>query len=444
MVQAEVSIGMKQLIILALVLVALTSFVYFYEIVGEEKREEARKLEERLLRLEPEEILGLEILREGIETLMIQREGEDWALKKPLETPADESSVDTLLRNLTEARRARTFENPGASLREYGLDDPAIRLAIETEDARKVLLVGKKDYTGTELYVKFENEPQVFLSSGLILSSLDKELMDWRDKSILAFDRDRLQELRIQRASEEIVLVKLEENWSLSAPIQELADSGTVSGLLSTLGTGKAQRFVAEEAGNLADYGLDQPSAVVRVREEGEDTWRKLEIGSEQEDEVFARNPERPAVFTLQKDVLKDLFQDLWEFRAKEVVSVDQDSVARITVELHGRKIIARREEFKWILEAPEDHKDKEVLAYRFWYPIEDIEFESISDNETAEFPQNAIRVLLTLKDGSERSYEFARRDEQYFARQVQTGRTGQISKDDYEKLNFEVEEITG
>jgi len=435
---------MKKLAILALLLLGLTSFVYFYEISGEEKREKARELEERLLRLEEDQIQGLTIVTAGRPTVVLKREGEGWTLKEPLETPADQVTVDNLLRNLTDARRARTFESIGTSAGEYGLEDPPIRLTVETTDTRKVLLVGNKDYTGNELYVKFEGEPQLFLSSGLILSSLDKELLDWRDKSILSFDRGKLQELRIQRASEKIVLVKVADQWSLKAPIEELADDGTVSGLLSTLESGRVQRFVSEGSEDLTEFGLASPSVVVSVREEGQDQWRELEVGSQSEDEVFARNPSMPAIFTVEKDVLKDLFQDVWEFRAKEVVNVDQDEIAKITIDLGKTKIAARHEEYKWILEEPEEDKDKEVLAYKFWYPIEDIEFEAISDDRNEVFPQSEIRVLLTLKDGTERSFEFAVHGDQYLARQVESGRQGRISKEDFEKLNLEVVDITG
>jgi len=434
---------MKKLGILTLLLVSLAAFVYFYEIVGEEKREEARQLEEELIRIDEDDISGLKVTRLGSSPdISLKRHGEGWLLEEPLETPADKATVDALLRNLTGAKRIRTFENVGESAQEYGLVEPAHRLTVEGLNEVKVLLIGNKDFTGDEIYVQFEGEPQVFLTSAILLNSLDKELLDWRDKRILTFDRDRLQEIRIQRASEEIVLVKKGDDWSLTVPITEPADEGTVSSAISTLETGSAVEFVAEEASDLAEFGLESPTMVVGVREEGQDSWQQLELGAQMEDKVYARNSQRSSIFTVEKDVLKDLFQEVWDFRSKDVVDVDQSEIARLVVDGKASRISVRHEDYKWILDAPDEGEEKEVLAYKFWYPIDDIEFESIQDG-ISEFPTADVRILLTLEDGSEKSFEFARRGEEYLARQVESGRQGVISKESFEKLNFKVEDIT-
>ena len=54
---------MKKVGVLFIIFLALAAFVYFYEIVGEIDREEARSLEESLLRTRQAEITAVEILR---------------------------------------------------------------------------------------------------------------------------------------------------------------------------------------------------------------------------------------------------------------------------------------------------------------------------------------------------------------------------------------------
>jgi len=53
---------LKKVGILFIIFLALAAFVYFYEILGEGEREEARSLEESLLRTRQEEITAVEIL----------------------------------------------------------------------------------------------------------------------------------------------------------------------------------------------------------------------------------------------------------------------------------------------------------------------------------------------------------------------------------------------
>jgi hypothetical protein len=182
---------------------------------------------------------------------------------------------------------------------------------------------------------------------------------------------------------------------------------------------------------------------VIRLREKGEDSWVQLDVGSQQEETFFAKNSQGAAVFTVEKKIPQDLFQELWEFRAKEVVDVEQDKVARVAVVRNDDEIVARREEYKWILERPEANKDEEALAYKFWYPIDDIDFETI-DDDVETFPEPEIQIVVTMTDGTVRNFEFARRGDGYVARQVETGRQGEISQDNFEKLNFKVEDITG
>ena len=54
---------MKKIGALLLIFLGLAAFVYFYEIEGQKTREEAKKLEESLLRSEQEDIIGLELSR---------------------------------------------------------------------------------------------------------------------------------------------------------------------------------------------------------------------------------------------------------------------------------------------------------------------------------------------------------------------------------------------
>ena len=64
---------MKKIGVLFVIFLALAAFVYFYEIVGEREREEARSLEESLLRTQREEITAVEILRPQQESILLSK-----------------------------------------------------------------------------------------------------------------------------------------------------------------------------------------------------------------------------------------------------------------------------------------------------------------------------------------------------------------------------------
>lgn len=434
---------MKKIVVLLVIFLGLGAFVYFYEIRGKGDREEAQRLEESLLRIQESEVTGLVIERPEKETVRLAREGDNWVLAAPLKTTADGTTVSSFVRTLENARRIRSFAaEEAAKLEDYGLDSPRLTLRVKTADGEKVVQVGNEDFTGSNVYVRVEGEPEIFLTGKTLFSSADKELFDWRNKEVLAFDRDKVKIVEISRGTEEIRLSKQGEEWKLEAPLQEPADRGAVSSLLSTLSTARVQAFVSEAPESLAQYGLDRPAVTLRLQQEGEDRWRSLYVGKKQEEAYFAANPDRSPVFTIRDTLYEKLTEDVWEYRQKKVVNVDQDKVSQVTLKRDGEEIVVRHDDFKWIVEQPESYKGREALSYKFWYPIEDIEFTSIQDHPAGQFPAPEVVLVLKLDDGSSRNFEFARQGDRHLARQADTGRQGTISQEAYEKLTFQLEEI--
>ncbi len=440
---------MRKLIGLALVFVALAAFVYFYEIVGEEARENARELEESLFRIEEDEVAALGITRTGTEPVRLKKSDDKWNLEAPIEASADLATVDALLRSIDRAKRAKAFDDTAGQLEAYGLGSPQSSLSVEAQEVTKVLELGSKDYTGSQIYVRFEGEQTVYLTTASLLTSLEKDLIDWRNKDAMSFDLGKVEEIQIERAKDRIELVKREETWFLESPVSENADDGKVSSLLSLLESAEAETFVTEEAEHLGEYGLQDPKVIVRVREAGEEAWRQLEVGAKAggesgEDETwFARDPQRTSVFTLKKGLLDDLERDVWEFRDKDVIDVKQDEVQKLTIKQKHSEIVLRREDFKWIVESPEDFKDRDAQSYKIWYPIDDIEFESIDDQEGS-IPDPDVEIRITLADGTSRTYRFQQEGETYWALKVDSGQKGTISGQNFKKLKVSPEEIVG
>jgi len=436
---------LKKVAVLFVIFFALAAFVYFYEIVGESEREEARSLEESLLRTRQEEITAVEILRSQEEGILLSKEGEEWMLERPVKTSADNSTVDVLLRDLSRATRDRTFPEGGTRLEEYGLHEPPITLKIQADDKEQMLLIGNKDFTGSHVYVQFQGEPEVFLTSQVLFLTAGKELMEWRDKKVLDIHRDKIQAIEVINSANTIRIIQQDEEWHLESPIQERADQNSVSSLLSTIELGEAQEFVSDEPGELKSYGLDPPTATIRVRHEEEEGWRTLELGQQKGEFFLARNPERASVFTVSQEIRDKLSQEVLVFRDKDVLDVEQNQIARIVIhKKEDEEIALSYEDYKWIVESPDAQKDQEALAYKFWYPITEIRFLSIQDEESdlMNFPEPDVEVIVTLNDGSQRTFIFAGGGDRYLAQKVESGRQGTISQEDFEKLHFKIEDI--
>jgi hypothetical protein len=436
---------MKKVGVLFVIFLALAAFVYFYEIVGGREREEASSLEESLLRTQQEEINLVEILRPQREGILLSKEGEEWRLDHPVKTSADQSTVDVLLRDLSQATRERTFPEGGARVEEYGLHEPPMTLRIQSGDKEQTLLIGNKEFTGNQIYVQFQGEREVFLTSQVLFSTAGKELMEWRDKRVLVMDRDKIRTIEVTNSANTIRIIRQDEEWYLESPIQERADQNGVSSLLSTVEFGEVQDFVSDEPEELKPYGLDSPTVTIRVQHEDQEGWRTLELGQQKGEYSLARNPERVSVFTVSQEIRDKLSQEVLAFRDKDVVDVEQSEIARIVIQRKEDEEIALRfEDYKWIVESPDAQKDQEALAYNFWYPINEIRFASIQDGESdvMSLPEPDVKLSVTLNDGGQRTFVFAAEGDRYRALKVESGRQGTISQEDFEKLHFKVEDI--
>ncbi len=197
---------------------------------------------------------------------------------------------------------------------------------------------------------------------------------------------------------------------------------------------------------DLKPYGLDQPRLVLRIQQEGDANWRVLEIGGADEETITARDASRELVFEIKPSVIEKLEEPVWDYRYKQIVDLEQEDVDR--VQIRGKEEISiQREGEDFTIHEPEAQRGQKTAVYKFWYPLSEIKFAAIDDAPSASddprFLQPSIAIDITLKDGTVRQLQFSQQDEQYFARLLESGRSGRITKEDFEKLQLEAANLT-
>lgn len=75
-------------------------------------------------------------------------------------------------------------------------------------------------------------------------------------------------------------LKKSGDGWNLLEPLEDKADTATISGMLTTLVGARYARVVDEAPSDLKQYGLDTPFIKVRVRKDSASPWQELHIGN--------------------------------------------------------------------------------------------------------------------------------------------------------------------
>ncbi len=433
---------MKKIVLLLIVFAGLGAFVYFYEIKGGEERQAAQELEESLLRVTDEEIDALIVQRPGAEPIELRRVEDLWQITAPIQAEVDRFVVDALARDVANARRLRTLEDVSGQMADFGLEEPRLTLTMQAGDRTETVKVGAQDYTGNQMYVQLEGSDEVLITNRNFFTSADKELKEWRSKSVLEFDQDAAQVVEVVRPEGLLRLEREGEQWKLVQPVQDLADESAVSSLLSTVRYARVVEFVEEEAApeSYPKYGLDRPRFELRVKAAGRDEWRTLQLGgNHKKDELYARDTARRTVFSVRDTIVDNFEKDVGSFRDKKIVKVRQDELDRFLLTKGGQVVEVRREGDGFVIAQPESEKGAATAPYRFWYPTTDIKFEELEARPSPEgdprFQDPAVRLELTTRAGETRVYEFAEHEGAQLARKLEDGRTGRISLADFNKL---------
>jgi hypothetical protein len=310
--------GLKSLIALAAVLAGLGAYIYFVESKKPQGAETTAG--PKIFSVKSDAIDEITVKSASGDRTRLKKAGGSWQIVEPVAAPADESEVSGIVTNLATVDNVRTVEESPSDLKQFGLAEPRLEIAFTVAGSQQAqrLLVGDKTTTSGDLYAKLPNEKKVFLISGSFEATFNRGTFDLRSKTVLAFERDKVDQVNVQAGTTTIELARAADEWKLTAPIQAPADYGTVEGLIGRVQSAQMKAITAQEAADLKPYGLDKPAASVTF---GLGSSRATVLFGSKADAatVYARDASRPMVFTVDSSLLDDVKKPAGELRRKDL-----------------------------------------------------------------------------------------------------------------------------
>jgi hypothetical protein len=302
---------------LAVLLVALGGYVYFFELAKDKKGES-----ERLLDFKNAEVTAVDLAYPE-RAIQLQKDAAGkWKIVQPLREGADEAAVGSLIAALAAADIRRILEKKPVSedLKSFGLDPPAARVSLTLKSGLTLpqLAVGAKTPLGDSAYVRRGSDPAVYLTGAALVVALEKQPNDLRDRTIVAFTPDQATRLQIQMPGQALVLAKGEkEEWTIKAPLKKTADAGAVTGYLAQLAQLKAKTFVDDQPADLKKYALDRAALKISVDKDGKNL-ATLRVGGKSADGYYATAEGTPAVYTIDERSYHLIMKQPADFAAEE------------------------------------------------------------------------------------------------------------------------------
>ncbi len=242
--------------------------------------------------------------------------GDDWRLVKPFASRADNSAVDGLLANLgaAEMKSVASAAPTPDDLKKFGLDKPAVTIALRSGTETLSFLVGSKA-DDTAVYVKQSLNPDVYTIATTSADDFKKAVEDYRRKELFDLRAFSATHVEFTRAGQTVVLERVKakeegkpDTWQRVSPNPGEPDRSKVENLLAGIADIRATSFVASTAGT----GLNTPAlTVVATFDDGKKQERVL-LGRSGSN-AFASRPDDPGAAKIEADKLDEALKALDE-----------------------------------------------------------------------------------------------------------------------------------
>ncbi len=298
------------------------------------------------------------VLSSGGKGLTLRREPEvSWRIVEPGSYLADKDAVESLLFRLSRLK-AVGFEDDPKSLKEMGLDPPQreILLRLKESQEEKRLDVGRevpreKDEGKVErkplLYARVGGSAGVVTVEAQGLGDLPTGVVDWRNKVLLSFERDRVRRVEIHRPNVSLALARVgQTQWEIERPERLPADALKVNDLLWALKDARVSRFPEEDPG----LPWEEPAVQVALWLEGSQEPLNLLLGKPTSDEqgLYAKATAQEKVVVVTPKLAKDLDVSVKELRDRKLVSFDISKLQRVQIIWEGRTLELNRKGEVW------------------------------------------------------------------------------------------------
>jgi len=375
--------------------------VYFLEIKPGKPRDTKPDESKPAFAFKGEDISSISINRAG-QTVVLEKRDGTWSITQPVTAQANQSAVDSLVSSLTSARIERNISATADETKSFGLEEPAVTVEIGLASGEtQTLKLGNKDFSGLSVYAKVGDANDVAMIPASVLTSADKSVGDLRDKAILGASQFDIKSISVSNENGQILLAKDSGDWAMKKPFDAPVESTELNSFLTEVTSAQAEEIAAENADDLAKYGLDKPKVTLSVQLN--DGSERTIAAAAKDDNHYAKTSAKPQVFKISSSLYEKLNLKPTELRSKEILKLDRDNLSKIEIKNPNVRLIAEKSGDKWLIKEPPDKKDKDAPPFKIVNPFEtraDEIIENPGADVRAKLAKPAVEARLTYKDG--------------------------------------------
>ena len=218
-----------------------------------------------------EEIQEIEVSDEAGASLSVIRKSEksDWIIDKPLNTGTDSKRINEWLSNIVNLTSQNFIDNSESITASYfNSIYKSIKVKQFDDDEFMIIDFAKSD-TQNESYVRVTDRPGIIFKAGSeAIKSIDLNPNTIRDKRLIPFNPKSVIAMNIEAKPDyRVNLLQDNNGWQIVENLSKTkADRQRIYKILESLASEKVEEFVADAAGNLEPWGLNQPTLKISLK----------------------------------------------------------------------------------------------------------------------------------------------------------------------------------
>ncbi|MBI4811753.1 MAG: DUF4340 domain-containing protein, partial [Ignavibacteriales bacterium] len=230
----------KSTTLLIALLIVLGIVVYFL-LPSSSEREASYKPALASIKIDSAAVVKIEI-KQPSAVVVLENIGGNWEVTSPLHASADPIAIAQLLNGFSKFTVGSLISSNPEKQHLFHVDTSGTRITIADRTGKTTsMIIGKMGPSFSEVYFRLPDSKDVYLGEGIDTWSVNKNVKDWRDRSIVRTTSESIKELNITVGSK---VYSFNHEGSIWKAGDKTLETSEMNPILNTLSNLRADDFV--------------------------------------------------------------------------------------------------------------------------------------------------------------------------------------------------------
>ena len=365
----------------AIVLLGLSIvFLYFWQTI-ERKKQKENEESKKVFAFNREELNKINIKSDKGEIFLLKEKDGVWNLTKPVRAKADSKVVSGIIESLGEVNITKSFDVSPSQFSSYGLFPPKAEVNLSEGKKKISFSLGEETPLKNSVYIKRGKENRILITDRVIVSLLLKSVFEFRDKTLIKFDRREINKIELIYPDKSFDLSKYGNEWQLQRPMKAKAESEEVNKIFDLLIELRVQKFEDEDIQDNKRYGFNNPQLKLLLGFNNGES-ETLFLGKRSEEGIFAKLGSKNEVYVVSADILEKLPKKLFDLRNKRLAPFNNNEIESVKLISKEKTIeLEKGANDRWSIIKPVKIQGDTIEIGNLIYQIVNLRFNEIIDN---------------------------------------------------------------